>query len=200
MLRLIQEEAMKDRTGRVVVQLPIKVATFLLNEKRDAIRAIEQRHRVGVLLIPNETLDTPHFKLNRLRTDEMSEAQRLSYTLAEDYEEQYEPQAKAVARDAGEEAIVKGVAPTTPAPPPVVPTIKPEVNPSFFGWLWGNLFGQPPQPVKEERTVKPGPRQPKPDRQRRDRLGRRHEAESATEPPVAARPVAPPEPLSLIHI
>ena len=193
-LRLIQEEAMKDRTGRVVVQLPIKVATFLLNEKRDAIRAIEQRHRVGVLLIPNETLDTPHFKLNRLRTDEMSEAQRLSYTLAEDYEEQYEPQAKAVARDAGEEAIVKGVAPTTPAPLPVVPAIKPEVNPSFFGWLWGNLFGQPPQPAKEERSAKPGPRPPKPDRQRRDRLGRRHEAESATETPVIDQPVAAPEP------
>ena len=193
-LRLIQEEAMKDRTGRVVVQLPIKVATFLLNEKRDAIRAIEQRHRVGVLLIPNETLDTPHFKLNRLRTDEMSEAQRLSYTLAEDYEEQYEPQAKAVARDAGEEAIVKGVAPTTPAPPPVVPTIKPEVNPSFFGWLWGNLFGQPPQPAKEERSAKPGPRPPKPDRQRRDRSGRRHEAESATETSVIDQPVAAPEP------
>ena len=217
-LRLIQEEAMKDRTGRVVVQLPIKVATFLLNEKRDAIRAIEQRHRVGVLLIPNETLDTPHFKLNRLRTDEMSEAQRLSYTLAEDYEEQYEPQAKAVARDAGEEAMVKGVAPTTPAPLPVVPTPKPEVNPSFFSWLWGNLFGQPPQSAKEERSAaKPGPRPPRPERQRRDRPGRRNEVESApealvakpitapvvSEPAVAVVPpvteVAPPEPKLVIE-
>ena len=191
-LRLIQEEAMKDRTGRVVVQLPVKVATFLLNEKRDVIRAIEQRHRVGVLLIPNETLDTPHFKLNRLRADELSEAQRLSYTLAEDYEEQYEPQANVVARDAGEEAMVKGVAPTTPAPLPVVPTPKPEVNPSFFSWLWGNLFGQPPQSAKEERSAaKPGPRSPRPERQRRDRPGRRNEVESAPEAPVAKLITAP---------
>ena len=191
-LRLIQEEAMKDRTGRVVVQLPVKVATFLLNEKRDVIRAMEQRHRVGLLLIPNETLDTPHFKLNRLRTDEMSETQRLSYHLAEDYEEQYEPPAKAVVRDVGEEAIVRGVAPTTPAPLPVVPVPKPEVNPGFFGWLWSNLFGQPPQSAKEERSaVKPGPRPPKPDRQRRDRPGRRNEAEPAAET-SGAKPVAAP--------
>ncbi|MCC6134772.1 MAG: Rne/Rng family ribonuclease [Candidatus Contendobacter sp.] len=199
-LRLIQEEAMKDRTGRVVVQLPVKVATFLLNEKRDAIRAMEQRHRVGVLLIPNQTLDTPHFKLSRLRTDELSETQRLSYNLAEDYEEQYEPPTGAAARDAGEEAMVKSVAPTTPVPPPPpVPTAKPEVNPSFFGWLWGNLFGQPPQPAKEERpAAKAGPRPPKPDRQRRDRPGRRTEAESAAEAPVAKPVAAPvvPEPVA----
>jgi len=191
-LRLIQEEAMKDRTGRVVVQLPIKVATFLLNEKRDVIRTIEQRHRVGLLLIPNETLDTPHFKLSRLRSDELSETQRLSYHLAEDYEEQYEPSAKAIVRDVGEEAIVRGVAPTTPAPLPIVPVAKPEVNPGFFGWLWSNLFGQPPQPAKEERSAaKPGPRPPKLDRQRRDRPGRRNEAEPVAET-SGAKPVAAP--------
>jgi ribonuclease E len=198
-LRLIQEEAMKDRTGRVVVQLPVKVATFLLNEKRDVIRAMEQRHRVGVLLIPNQTLDTPHFKLSRLRTDELSETQRLSYNLAEDYEEQYEPPTGAATRDTGEEAMVKSVAPTTPVPPPPpIPTVKPEVNPSFFGWLWGNLFGQPPPPAKEERSAaKPGSRPPKPERQRRDRPGRRNEAESAAATPVARQVAAPviPEPV-----
>ena len=101
-LRLIQEEAMKDKTGRVVVQLPVKVATFLLNEKREAIRAIEQRHRIGVMLVPNESLETPHFKLNRLRADELSEAQRLSYSLAEDFEEQFEAKPSATARGAGD--------------------------------------------------------------------------------------------------
>ena len=100
-LRLIQEEAMKDKTGRVVVQLPVKVATFLLNEKREAIRAIEQRHRVGVMLIPNESLETLHFKLNRLRVDELSEAQLLSYTLAEDFEEQPSRRRAMAAREFG---------------------------------------------------------------------------------------------------
>jgi len=131
-LRLIQEEAMKDKTGRVVTQLPVKVATFLLNEKREAIRAFEQRHRVKILLIPNESLETPHFKLSRLRVEELSEAQRLSYNLAEDYEEQYEAQVNAAVRDAAEEPAVKSVAPTSPAPLPPTPDTKPEVNPSFY--------------------------------------------------------------------
>ena len=184
-LRLIQEEAMKDKTGRVVVQLPVKVATFLLNEKREAIRAIEQRHRVGVMLIPNESLETPHFKLNRLRVDELSEAQLLSYTLAEDFEEQLEPAAGSTARSADEEPAVKGVAPTTPAPlPPPAPTPKPEVSPSFFRWLWSNLFQHAPQQqAQPERTSRPGGTRPaKPERQRRDRSNRRPETEPAVEP------------------
>ncbi len=185
-LRLIQEEAMKDRTGRVVVQLPVKVATFLLNEKREAIRVIEQRHRVGVLLIPNESLDTPHFKLNRLRMDELTEDQLRSYTLAEDYEEPLEAKASPAARSTDDEPVVKGVAPSTPAPTPPAPTPKPEVNPSFFGWLWSNLFGQPPQQQpKDERPVRTGTRPAKPDRHRRDRPGRRPETESAMEAPDA---------------
>jgi ribonuclease E len=190
-LRLIQEEAMKDKTGRVVAQLPVKVATFLLNEKREAIRAFEQRHRVGILLIPNESLETPHFKLSRLRVEELSEAQRLSYTLAEDYEEQYEAQVNAAMRETIEEPAVKSVAPTSPAPLPPPPGPKPEVNASFFRWLWGNLFGQPQQPaVREERSgrsAKPA----KPERPRRERPGRRSEAEPVTEAP-AIKPIAAP--------
>ena len=207
-LRLIQEEAMKDKTGRVVVQLPVKVATFLLNEKREAIRAIEQRHRVGVMLIPNESLETPHFKLNRLRVDELSEAQLLSYTLAEDFEEQFEPAAGTAARSSDEEPAVKGVAPTTPAPlPPPAPTPKPEVSPSFFRWLWSNLFQHAPQQqAQPERTTsRPGGTRPaKPERQRRDRTHRRPETEPTVEtaangnngaPTVSATPptvIAPP--------
>jgi len=189
-LRLIQEEAMKDRTGRVVVQLPVKVATFLLNEKREAIRAIEQRHRVGVLLIPNESLETPHFKLNRLRVDELSEEQLRSYTLAEDYEEPIETKASPTARGMDEEPVVKGVAPSTPAPTPPKPAPKPEVNPGFFGWLWGSLFGQPSRQTHDERSARADARSAKPDRQRRDRTGRRPEAESVAETPTAKPVVA----------
>ncbi len=197
-LRLIQEEAMKDRTGRVVVQLPVKVATFLLNEKREAIRAIEQRHRIGVLLIPNQSLDTPHFKLTRLRVDELSDEQLRSYALAEDYEEPLETRASPVTRSADEEPVVKSIAPSSPAPTPPAPVAKPEVNPGFFGWLWSNLFGQPPQPAREERPARPGPRPAKPDRQRRDRPGRRPEPESIVEAPAARPAVEPavPEPVA----
>ncbi len=191
-LRLIQEEAMKDKTGRVVVQLPVKVATFLLNEKRETIRTIEQRHRVGVMLIPNESLETPHFKLNRLRMDELSEAQRLSYSLAEDFEEQFEAQPTATIRGSSEEPAVKGVAPATPAPTPSVLATKPEANSSFFRWLWGNLFGQS-DAAKEgaERPAKPSNRPPKPERHRRDRPGKRLEAESQVEPLIGKTAAAP---------
>jgi ribonuclease E len=191
-LRLIQEEAMKDKTGRVVAQLPVKVATFLLNEKRDAIRAIEQRLRVGVLLIPNESLETPHFKLNRLRIEELSEAQRLSYTLAEDYEEQYASPASTAARELSEEPAVKGVAPSTPAPlPPPAPAAKPEANPGFFRWVWSNLFGlpAPTPPAKEERPARAGGRMAKPEKPRRERPGRRAEAEPVAEAPAVGKPV-----------
>ncbi|MCB1920195.1 MAG: Rne/Rng family ribonuclease [Candidatus Competibacteraceae bacterium] len=183
-LRLIQEEAMKDKTGRVVAQLPVKVATFLLNEKREAIRAFEQRHRVGILLIPNESLETPHFKLSRLRVEELSEAQRLSYTLAEDYEEQYEAQVNAALRETVEEPAVKGVAPASPAPLPPPPGPKPEVNASFFRWLWGNLFGQPqPASSRDEQSGRSGvkPVTAKPERPRRERPGRRGAAEPGAE-------------------
>lgn len=166
-LRLIQEEAMKDKTGRVVVQLPVKVATFLLNEKREMIRSIEQRLGVNVLLIPNESLDTPHFKLSRLRMDRLSEQQQpLSYQLAEDYEEQYEPQPQPVPRDAGDEPAVKGVVPPTPVPPASM--LKPEVNPSFFMWLWGNLFGKPSSATAhKDTTTLPGRSAKIPKQQRR---------------------------------
>ena len=196
-LRLIQEEVMKDKTGRVVVQLPVKVATFLLNEKREAIRAIEQRHRAGVMLVPNETLETPHFKLSRLRADELSEsAQRLSYSLAEDFEEQFEAKPGVTARGTGEEAVVKGVAPATPAPTPPSPAPKPEANSSFFRWLWGNLFGQlhsGNEPL--EKPAKAASRPPKPERPRRDRPGKRSDVEAPGEPTTSKAPsTVTPEP------
>lgn len=184
-LRLIQEEAMKDRTGRVVAQLPIKVATFLLNEKRDMIRAIEQRLHVGVLLIPNESLDTPHFKLSRLRVEELSESQRLSYHLAEDYREQYEWQSDGTTREVGEEPAVKGVVPPTPAPP-TAPKVKPEMNPSFFAWLWGGLFGQPQlKPVPKSERAPRGGRNAKPERQRLEQRTERQHANNNHEPTAA---------------
>lgn len=69
-LRLLVDEAMKDNTGRVVAQVPIDVATYLLNEKRDQINEIEQTNNVDVLLIPNINLETPHYEIERIRADE----------------------------------------------------------------------------------------------------------------------------------
>ena len=69
-LRIIQEEAMKDSTAAVYVQVPVEVASFLLNEKRAEIAKIEVKQRISVLLIPNKTIETPHYKLERLKFDD----------------------------------------------------------------------------------------------------------------------------------
>lgn len=69
-LRIIEEESMKENTGRILAQLPVNVATFLLNDKRDIISEIEQRQKVTVTLIPNESLVTPHYRIERIRNEE----------------------------------------------------------------------------------------------------------------------------------
>ncbi|WP_410473984.1 ribonuclease E [Guyparkeria sp. TX1] len=69
-LRLLVDEAMKDNTGRVIAQVPIDVATYLLNEKRDQINEIEQSNNVDLLLIPNINLETPHYEIERVRADD----------------------------------------------------------------------------------------------------------------------------------
>ena len=65
-LRILQEEAMKDNTAQIVAQVPVDVATFLLNEKRAEIHTIEARFKVNVLLVPNTYLETPNYKVTRL--------------------------------------------------------------------------------------------------------------------------------------
>ncbi len=69
-LRIIEEESMKENTGRILAQLPVNVATFLLNDKRDIISEIEHRQKVTVTLIPNESLVTPHYRIERIRNEE----------------------------------------------------------------------------------------------------------------------------------
>ena len=116
-LRIIEEEAMKEKTGRVLAQLPIEVATFLLNEKRAQIAELEHRYGVHVLLIPNRNLETPHYDVQRVRTDEGLEQSGSSYNLAT-------PAPEPTVIEAGLPAsrppapAVQGVTPSAPAPAP----------------------------------------------------------------------------------
>ncbi len=113
-LRLIEEESLKDNTGQVNVQVPVTVATYLLNEKRAALRVIEDRTKVSILVIPNQHLETPHFDVQRLRTDEMSEVQSFRLLQAAEIKEiEFStPREKA----ADEPALKTLVAPATPPP------------------------------------------------------------------------------------
>ncbi|MEY2662123.1 MAG: hypothetical protein RIQ35_440 [Pseudomonadota bacterium] len=120
-LRIIQEEAMKENTAAIHTQVPVEVAAFLLNEKRAEVIKIESRFKVNVLMIPNKHLETPHYKLERLRHDDVRlDDQKASYVMAEEAARELEADT-VVSRKEGDvkarpEAAVKGITPSQPAP------------------------------------------------------------------------------------
>ncbi|MDF3835286.1 Rne/Rng family ribonuclease [Cupriavidus basilensis] len=165
-LRIIQEEGMKENTAAIHCQVPVEVAAFLLNEKRQDINLIEMRFKVNVLLIPNKHLETPHYKLERLRHDDPRlEEGTASYKMAEAAAKELEADTSYSSRkkeDAKprQEAAVKGITPEQPAPVsvpraeraprpeapvarPAVPATQPVASGGFIGWL-KNLFGAKP--------------------------------------------------------
>ena len=85
LVRLFEEESLKENTGRVLIKMPVPVATYLLNEKREAIREIEERNNAVALLVPDTNLDTPHYEIERIRTSETDHQshQLKSHELAE---------------------------------------------------------------------------------------------------------------------
>jgi ribonuclease E len=118
-LRILEEEAMKENTGALHCQVPVDVGTFLLNEKRVDISRIEVRHRVNLVIVPNRHLETPAHEIVRLRHDQLNaEGIALaSYQMAEKpVEEAYQTPSAADAKPARIEAAVKGITPDSPAP------------------------------------------------------------------------------------
>src|SRR5690606_32680733 len=109
-LRIIEEEAMKDRTERVIATLPVDVATFLLNEKRERLQHLEHHYRVGIAVVPTVNLETPAYEVQRVRSDELKgEVAEASYKLQPqetEAPEAYAARAAAVA----EQPAVKSVA------------------------------------------------------------------------------------------
>jgi ribonuclease E len=124
-LRILQEEAMKENTGAVHVQVPVDVASFLLNEKRAEIQKLEARLKVNIILVPNPHLDTPHYKVQRLRHDELNAMEHVpaSYEMVEQPEEPKAEDATGEAKRERPEAAVKGIVPDQPAP--IVPEHRP---------------------------------------------------------------------------
>ena len=115
-LRIIQEESMKDNTAAVHVQVPVEVTSFLLNEKRTEITKIELKQRVTVLLVPNKHLETPNYKLERLRHDDPRlENLQASYTMIEEPDDEVSISRREKAKPK-QEPVIKGVLPDQPAP------------------------------------------------------------------------------------
>lgn len=146
-LRIIQEEAMKEGTAAVTVQVPVEVASFLLNEKRSEIAKIELRHRISVTLVPNKTMETPHYKLARLRSDDPQLDHPVSsYTLAEPQESGGITRRSQTPANR-QQPVIKGVLRDTTAPrPAAAPAAAPRgeerrsLAARFLDWL-RSLFG-----------------------------------------------------------
>ncbi|WP_047248325.1 Rne/Rng family ribonuclease [Chromobacterium subtsugae] len=160
-LRIIQEEAMKENTGAVHAQVPVDVATFLLNEKRAEIHSIEERLDVDVVLIPNIHLETPHYKIVRVRHDDLAElGEAPSYSRVEVQEEDvitnFGQEKPKVER---QEAAVKGITPQQPAPTAAPAAAKqPAAEAGLFSglvsWFKG-LFAEPEKAPEPEAKKKP---------------------------------------------
>jgi ribonuclease E len=120
-LRIIEEETLKDGTSRIVAQLPIDIATYLLNEKRDMIAAIEERQDCEVVMIPNRHLETPKYEIQRVRLQD-DDDDSLSYETVASYETNEASVETTEPRRKPEQAAVKNIAPATPAPVRPEPT------------------------------------------------------------------------------
>ena len=160
-LRIIQEEAMKDNTAQIVAQVPVDVATFLLNEKRADVLTIETRFKVNVLLVPNRHLETPNYSVARLRHDELNQSEPLpaSFQMVEQPGEVDPIKArKEEAKEPRQEAVVKGITPAQPAPMTVersATVTPPTVRADGHGWLARMLHWFRSSPST---TTAPGPR------------------------------------------
>ncbi|HEU4485611.1 MAG TPA: Rne/Rng family ribonuclease [Povalibacter sp.] len=195
LLRLIGEEARKERTVKVIAQLPVEVATYLMNEKREWLNTIEAKSSAQVVLIPNKYMDTPAYDIRRVRDDEaqLPENNAVSHQI---------PVAPAAIQDIASRdreaappapAVVTSALPGIPAPASIAaeapaPVAKTEEQIGIFVRLWRFLFGgagSAPEPQQEARVQRrggqrDGQRRERSDHRRdRDRQGRdRHRQES----------------------
>ncbi|RDI99509.1 S1 RNA-binding domain-containing protein [Dyella solisilvae] len=185
-LRLIEEHAMKDNTGQVLVQAPPSVANFMLNEKRASVVEIELRNKVHVMIVADDKLETPHIEIQRIRESEMGEHSKPSYERLTAVEAS--PVAKmGQALGSSEQPAVSGIVPSTPAPvreetasapaavAPTQPARSPAAAPAptggvisrLFGWFRGTSAPATPAPV-----AAPEPAQANARGNRRDERGR----------------------------
>ncbi len=181
-LRILEEEAMKENTGAVHVQVPVDVATFLLNEKRPDIQAIELRHKVTILLIPNVHLETPAHTVTRLRHDDLNQddSREPSYKMVDmPLEEAIKQATQQEAAKPRQEAAIKGISPEQPAPnlpektevAPAIAPVQPEGGLLSKIFSWFRSPAKPEEPVAEPAPAKK-PREARGEG-RRDRDGRR---------------------------
>ncbi|HTL14830.1 MAG TPA: Rne/Rng family ribonuclease [Thermomonas sp.] len=180
-IRVAEEHAMKDNTGQVLVQAPVEIANFLLNEKRSALREIEQRHDAPIVIVADEQLQTPHYEVTRIRENELGEeTSRPSYqrgtprklaTISLTKAQLNIPPAPAVTKvQPAQPAPLREPKPepqpqAQPAPVAPVPAAPAAAAGGVIGWLRG-LFAAPAVPAPA-----PAPARPEGKGNRRDERG-----------------------------
>ncbi|MBV8157787.1 MAG: Rne/Rng family ribonuclease, partial [Dyella sp.] len=175
-LRLIEEHAMKDNTGQVLVQAPPSVANFMLNEKRASVVEIELRNKVHVVIVADDKLETPHIEIQRIREADMGEHSKPSYERLTAVEASPIPK-MGQTLGSGEQPAVSGIVPATPAPireetaaapapqaqparQPVAATPAPSggVISRLLGWFRGSAAPATPAPVVKTEAAPANPR------------------------------------------
>jgi ribonuclease E len=166
-LRLVGEEARKERTAKVIAQLPMDVANYILNEKRDWVQTLQEANGVTVVLLGNPDLETPNYTLRRVRDDEVTlpENTGTSYKLVAPKPDPSVAYEEIKRQPKTEEAAVSNVLPSTPAPTPAAPPPPPPeepakavvvaAQPGLFARIWAFLFGTPgtaPPPAPESES------------------------------------------------
>ncbi len=170
-LRIVGEEARKERTSRVVAQLPVEVSNYVLNEKRDWIQSIQQSNNVDVVLVGNRDLQTPNYSIVRLRDDEVGQPEHAvsSYKLVEPRKDASDSYEKPREVPKPEKAAVANVAHRKPAPKPAKTRAGTRRRPAslwqrLFGWM---LPGRKSRGSDSKRTGRDGPRRTRKDRRTR---------------------------------
>ncbi len=155
-LRVLGEEARKERTSKVIAQLPVDIATYLLNEKRDWVQKLEARHGTQFILVANPAFETPKYEIRRVRDDqvELAENSGTSVELTEEVVDESAPEWGGE-KVQPEQAAVQIAAPATPAPTPkrLVQEERTGPRPGIFVRIWYWLFGEP-DPKEIERKAK----------------------------------------------
>ncbi|MDE2406692.1 MAG: Rne/Rng family ribonuclease [Xanthomonadaceae bacterium] len=189
-IRVAEEHAMKDNTGQVLVQAPVEIANFLLNEKRSALREIEQRHDAPIVIVADEQLQSPHYEVTRIRSNEMGEE-----TSKPSYQRGTPRKLNTIALTKAQLNIpppaVTKVHPVQPAPlrepkpmpqealaapvataPHTAPAAAAQTGTGVIGWLRGLFSAAPPAPAA---AATPAAAPPQGGQQRRDERGNRRD-------------------------
>lgn len=175
-IRVAEEHAMKENTGQVLVQAPVEIANYLLNEKRSALREIEQRHEAPIVIVADEQLHTPHYTVTRLRENELGEeSSRPSYQRGTPRklpvhaltkgQLNIPPPVVTQVKHTSPAPVREEVEPAAAAPAPVVAApAAPSTGGGVIGWI-KRVFGGEPAPA----PAPPAARQPQQDGGRRER-------------------------------